>query len=91
MNEDTIQNLPGATAFEQRVLSELTALRQEVRAVDTRLTTLEEKVDSRLRETRPIWEGMQTTLNEINSQMRLVVADLFKTRARVEDLERQRV
>lgn len=104
MSEDTTRDLSGATPFEQRVLAELTALRQEnvalrqevmalrqeVKAVGVRLTSLEEKVDARLRETRPVWEGMQTTLNEINSQMRLVVADLFKTRARVEDLEQQR-
>ncbi|MDQ3255097.1 MAG: hypothetical protein M3R15_14535 [Acidobacteriota bacterium] len=66
---------------------EFAALRQEVRAVDTRLVSLEEKVDARLRETRPIWEGMQAALEDIQYQMKLIVADLFKTRARVERLE----
>ncbi len=101
MNEENIETtrqLPGATPFEQRVLAEFAALRQEVSAINTkvsaldiRLTTLEEKVDARLRETRPIWEGMRTMLEEINSQMRLLVADMFNMRARVFDLEsRQR-
>ena len=126
MNEENIETtrqLPGATPFEQRVLAEFAALRQEVgtlrqevsaintkvttldarlttleekvdvrfNKLETRLTTLEDKVDARLRETRPIWEGMRTMLEEINSQMRLLVADMFNMRARVFDLEsRQR-
>lgn len=91
MNEDPTKDLPGATPFEQRVLAEFAALNR-------RMTVLEDRVDARLRETRPIWEGVQTRLaaieeaiNDIRSQMKLVVKDLFKTRARVEDLEdRQR-
>ncbi len=76
MNEDTTRNLP---SFEERVLSELAAIRAETSAlntrmasvetrltgVETRLTTLEDKVDSRLRETRPIWEGVVLKLNAI--------------------------
>lgn len=95
-NRDTTRELPGATPFEQRVLAEFAALRQEVSAIstkvgalDTRLTTLEEKVDARLRETRPIWEGMRTMLEEINSHMRQLTADMFNTRAHVFELEQR--
>ncbi len=118
MNEDSTRELPGATPFEQRVLAEFAALRQEVGAVrqevdtvgqevgalrqevstlNTRLTALEEKVDERLRETRPIWEGVlarltaiEAAIKDIRSQMKLVVEDLFNTRARVKDFEDQR-
>lgn len=90
MDEDTTRDLPGATPFEQRVLAEFAALNK-------RLTVLEEKVDVRMRETRPIWEGVQTrlaaieeTLNDMRSHMKLIVKDLFQTRVRVEELEDQR-
>ncbi|MDQ3256825.1 MAG: hypothetical protein M3R15_23520 [Acidobacteriota bacterium] len=110
MNEDTTRELPGATPFEQRVLAEFAALRQEVGTVgqevgalrqegstlSTRLTALEEKVDERLRETRPIWEGVlarltaiETGIKDIRSQMKVLMEDLFYTRARVKYLEDQ--
>ncbi len=93
MNEDTTRELPGASPFEQRVIAEFAAMRAEMRNafanVDARLTALEQQAAQRARQTTPLWENMQATLDEINSQLRLVVADLFKTRARVEDLERR--
>lgn len=98
MNEDTTRNLP---SFEERVLSELAAIRTEVTtlntrmaSVETRLTTLEDKVDSRLRETRPIWEGVVLKLNAIEkllSEMKLqfdeIVSDIVTMRGRIRGLE----
>ena len=76
---------------------EVSVLRQEVSTLSTRLTALEDKVDERLRETRPIWEGVlarltaiEAAIKDIRSQMKLVVEDLFNTRARVKDFEDQR-
>ena len=76
---------------------EVSVLRQEVSTLSTRLTALEDKVDERLRETRPIWEGVlarliaiETGIKEIRSQMKVLVEDLFYTPARVKDLEDQR-
>lgn len=100
MSEDLTRNLP-PTSFEQQVLRELAAIRQEVSQQSVRLTSLEErmvslenKVDARLRETRPIWEGVQQRLTEIeaqlkefNRQMKTLITDSFKLRARVEELE----
>src|SRR3954471_20840540 len=100
MSEDLTRNLP-STSFEERVLNELAAIRQEVSQQSVRLTSLEErmvslenKVDARLRETRPIWEGVQQRLTEIkaqlkefNRQMKTLITDSFKLRARVEELE----
>jgi len=100
MSEDPTRNLP-PTSFEERVLSELSAIRQEISqqgirltSLENRLTTLEEKVDARLRETRPVWEGVQQRLTEIEASLKEVsrhlktlVNDSFKLRARVEELE----
>lgn len=104
MSEEFTQGLPTGS-FEERVLSELSGIRQELgtrltsvegrlTSLDGRLTSLEEKVDARLRETRPIWEGVLTRLDGIeselarmNRQSRSFVADIFQLRVRVEKLE----
>ena len=106
MNEDLTRNLP--QSFEERVLAELSAIRQEqaaqremighlndrLNSLDAPLTSLEDKVDSRLRETRPIWEGVQerltgieSELQSLNRQFRSLIADLFQMRVPVEKLE----
>ena len=104
MSEDLTRNLP-PSSFEERVLNELAAMRTDfnsrldsldrrLTSLDSRLTSLEDKVDARLRETRPIWEGVQQRLTEIeaqlkefNRQMKTLITDSFKLRARVEELE----
>lgn len=99
MNEEPTKNLPSDSGtFEERVFAEfaklnsrLTTLETRLTSLETRLTSLEEKVDSRLRDTRPMWEAMNAMLEDMSAQMKLLVADLFRTRARVENLEeRQR-
>jgi chromosome segregation ATPase len=76
MTEDPTQKLPNSLSFEERVLAELAAIRSEqaatrrdIAALDARLTTLEDKVDARLRETRPIWESVQQQLTELKAQI----------------------
>jgi len=63
-------------------------------SMESRLTSLEDKVDARLRETRPIWESVQAHMKEIekqldilNRQFKRFIQDLFELRARVERLE----
>ncbi|HKP73021.1 MAG TPA: hypothetical protein VJT82_08790 [Pyrinomonadaceae bacterium] len=92
MSEDLTKNLP--SSFEERVLAELAAIRQGTTQLNARLTSLEDKVDARLRETRPIWEGVQqrltaieSELNNLNRQIRALIADMFQMRVRVEKLE----
>jgi len=68
MSEDTTQGLP-PRPFEERVLAELSAMRQELTTVNSRMSALEEKVDTRLRETRPIWEGVLARLTAIESEL----------------------
>ena len=59
-----------------------------------RLPMAREGLSGRLRETRPIWEGMlqrltaiEAELQTFNRQLRTVVTDLFNLRVRVEKLE----
>ena len=107
MSEDPTKNLP-PQSFEERVLAEFAAIRQEFARLDTRLSgvetrldsldnrliKLEEKVDERLRETRPIWEGVlqrlaaiETALDTLNRQFKTMIRDMFDLRSRIEKLE----
>ena len=102
MSEDITHGLP-RRSFEERVLSELSGIRQGLTGLDPRLTSLEDKVDARLSETRPIWEGVlarlttiesrlggvESELSRMNRQFRSFVADIFQLRARVEQLEEE--
>jgi predicted nucleic acid-binding Zn-ribbon protein len=65
-------------------------------STEARLAALEEKVDERLRETRPIWEsvlarltGVETEMSGLNRHFRSLTADFFSLRVRVEKLEGQ--
>lgn len=101
MNEDTTQNL-NKTSFEERVLAELAAMRADIAVLhkiyyrlDERLSTLEEKVDRRLQETRPIWENVLTEIKHMNKKLDLFAADTYEMRTtlamldkRVTELER---
>lgn len=106
MSKDLTQNLP--TSFEERVLAEfaalnnrmasfesrMTSLEDRVLSIDTRLTSLEDKVDARLRETRPVWEGVLGRLTEIekgivtlNRHFKTMVNESFDLRSRIDKLE----
>ena len=87
MSEDRTENIDGRS-FEERVFARFDAL-------DSRLTTLEDKVDRRLKETRPIWEQVlsriekvEEKLSEIDDSLRsvgrkfdVVTKDLVEVRA----------
>jgi len=89
MSEDLTRNLP------QDGLRQILA---RLDSIDSRLTTLEEKVDRRLQETRPIWEQVLARLDSLESEMRtgfrrverqvgLLAEDMIKVRADQRDLE----
>ena len=98
---DKTQDMPDARSFEERVFARFDAMdarfdRMEARfnAMDARLTTLEDKVDARLRETRPIWENVQVrltaiekTLEDISLQFNEILKDSYAMRARIARLE----
>ncbi len=60
MSEDRTQNLPGGDLEE--ILSIL-------RSIDTRLTALEDKVERRLHDTRPIWEQVLARLTKVEERL----------------------
>ena len=87
MSEEQTDRLEGGTPFEIRVLRELANL-------SNRLTTLEEKVDARPYDTRPIWEAVLSRLDSIEARLGRMEAklnvfskDLIETRTDVEMLK----
>jgi predicted nuclease with TOPRIM domain len=86
MSEETTQNMPDGRSFEERVFARFDAL-------DARLTTLEERVDARLHETRPIREAVLSRLDNIEGEMkainrrvRVLHDDILRAREKQEDL-----
>ena len=82
--------MPDGRSFEDRVFARFDAL-------DARLNKLEERVDARLHETRPIWEAVLSRLDNIESEMkainrrvRVLHDDILRAREDQEDL-RERV
>jgi hypothetical protein len=88
MSEEQTDRLEGSTPFEIRVLRELVNLNH-------RLIALEEKVEARLYDTRPIWESvlagiqiMSTRLEKMDAKFDVVAAQLLDLRTDVELLKR---
>jgi hypothetical protein len=104
MSENTTQETPDARSFEERVFARFDALDAwldgmdaRFNAFDVRLTGLEEKVDARLHETRPVWEAVLSRLDSIdgeiksvNRRVRVLHEDILRAREDQEDL-RERV
>lgn len=79
MSDNPTRETPDSRSFEERVFARFDALdtrmgnfERRMDSFESRLTSLEEKVDARLRETRPIWEAMQTRLDGIEGEIKLV-------------------
>ncbi|HEX8097401.1 MAG TPA: hypothetical protein VF507_05170 [Pyrinomonadaceae bacterium] len=90
MSEERTQNLGGGDSALERVLA-------EVRSVNERLRELEDKVDARSRETRPMSERIDQILSEVaatrsemrevNRTLRRMNADLAVALRNQDDLE----
>ena len=72
------------------------AMAKNVAAIDHRLTTLEERVDTRLKETRPIWEAVQEQIQRLSEKLDAVILEFFELRGelkihgrRIAELERR--
>lgn len=66
-----------------------TSMAKNIAALDQRLASLEEKVDARLRETRPIWEAVQTQIKKLDSKFDIVIRDLYEVRGDVGGYEKR--
>jgi hypothetical protein len=89
MSEEQTDRLEGGTPFEIRVLRELSNINQRLNGLEGRLTSLEEKVDARLYDTRPIWEAVLTRLDRIEAKLDVFGRDLVETRTDVEMLKKR--
>jgi DNA repair ATPase RecN len=78
MSEDRTQQLPDGD------MKQVLAL---LNSINTRLTALEEKVDRRLQETRPIWEQVLSRLTEIETRLSGVESRLGSVEKRLEKVE----
>ena len=59
------------------------AMARNIAALDHRLTSLEEKVDNRLKETRPIWESVRGQIEKLDEKFNLFIRDLYDIRGDV--------
>jgi hypothetical protein len=82
MSEEPTEILEGSNPFETRVLRELANL-------NNCLITLEEKVDARLRETRPIWESVLSRIEIVDSKLDVLGRDVLETRAETDLLKKR--
>lgn len=96
MSEDTTRNLHDARSFEERVLAELAAQRERQINLEQRFDRLEENVERRLMETRPIWEAVlaeiksvHTEVKQLNTKFNLVIQDIYEIRADATDLTKR--
>ena len=59
------------------------AMARNIIALDERLTSLEEIVDTRLKETRPIWEAVKAQIEKLDEKFDLMIRDLYDLRGKV--------
>jgi chromosome segregation ATPase len=73
MSEDLTQKLPpGQDTTLAQILNAVQSLGATVQSLDTRLARLEQKVEERLHDTRPIWEKVVADIAQLQEgQMRL--------------------
>lgn len=89
MSEEQTERFEGGTPFEIRVLRELANINRRLDGLETRLTNLEEKVEARLYDTRPIWEAVLAKLDRMEAKLDVFGRDLVEARTDVEMLKRR--
>lgn len=80
-HQDRIVKQNSTPSFEERVFAHLDALDTRVTRLEEKLESLEEKFERNLCDTQPIWESLQGDLRRINSKLDQMIADLFEPRA----------
>ncbi len=97
MSEELTQKLPDDSTILQQVLTELRALRGEVRALDAHVANVETTLNARSRETQPMSERVDQLLaevaatrhemREVNRTMRRINVDIATALRNQDDLE----
>lgn len=67
MSEDRTKELTDARSFEARVLALFDRVFTELADIRQRQDALDEKVDRRLQETRPLWEAIMPELQRLSA------------------------
>ena len=67
MSEDRTQQLPNDAL--NQILARFDSVDARFVSLEARLTVLEDKVERRLQETRPIWEQVLTRLTEVEERL----------------------
>lgn len=91
MSEETTQNFPG---------DGLRGIHARLDSIDGRLAALEDKVDRRMQETRPIWEQVLAKLDGLETELRrgfrrfdrhtsVLAGDVIAVRAAQHDLDKR--
>jgi predicted nucleic acid-binding Zn-ribbon protein len=102
MNDEPPKDL-ATRAFQKRVLDEFAAIRREqavittsIAAIEQRLTTPEERVDTRLKETGSVWEAVQEQLQRLVEKFDVLVQEYYEVHTdlkihgrRIGELERR--
>jgi chromosome segregation ATPase len=78
MSEETTQNLPQDNLG--LILVRLDSIDSRLGNVENRLSTLEDKVDRRLQETRPIWEQVLVRLDGVESSVQTLEGEVSELR-----------
>jgi chromosome segregation ATPase len=92
MSEDRTQQLPDDGL--RQILARFDSMDVRFNSLDARLTALEDKVDRRLQETRPIWEqvldrltGVEERLTKVEERLTGVEERLAKVEERLTGVE----
>jgi predicted nucleic acid-binding Zn-ribbon protein len=85
MNEDTTQSMI-ASRFDQ-VINAIQQVDTRVQSLESGFQALDEKVEQRLHDTRPIWEAVQTRLDEMQTRLDEMKARLDEINIRLDGIE----
>ena len=97
-SDDATKKLAAEGFYEQlrESSSPIYAFDKRLRQFEEQVAALDEKVDRRLHDTRPIWEGVLAEVREIradmtsfNDRLEVLVQDVSRTRAEYRSLERR--
>lgn len=69
MSDDQTKVLNNGDDKLDRIIELLRVQGLKIEGVEERLTTLEQKVDERLKDTRPLWEAVQAQITELREEM----------------------